>query len=355
MSGDSVSKADLEQAVETLLRAAGYQPSHARQTAELLVWADMRGTRSHGVMRVPRYVEMIGQGMIRPDAEPAFQQHSASTGMVDAGLAPAAPGLNLAVDNLVRMAGASDIALCSVRQSSHSGAIGYFAQKIAAAGLIGIVMSASKPLMAYTGTRGAAVSTNPLAIAAPMRGGEVIALDMSTAAVALGKVMAARNAQEAIPEGWGLDGAGKATTDPSAVETLLPMAGPKGAGLSLMIEVLTSLLVGNPLIGPALGGEEAEGFNATLIALRPALFVDQNAFEAQLEALATALRAAPRADGVDRIYLPGERGTLRARQAESEGIELIPATRKALADAARSLGCALPAGLQQIAQAPAAP
>ena len=112
-------------------------------------------------------------------------------------------------------------------------------------------MTASKPLMIYHGSKAEGVSTNPIAIAAPTADADrPIVLDMSTAAVAAGRISAARDAGASIPLGWGIDRDGRDTTDPAAVKSVLPMAGPKGSGLSLLIEVLASVLVGNPIIAP---------------------------------------------------------------------------------------------------------
>jgi ureidoglycolate dehydrogenase (NAD+) len=166
--------------------------------------------------------------------------------------------------------------------------------------------------------------------------------DMSTAAVALGKVMAAKGAGRAIPEGWGIDTEGRSTTDPAAVKALLPMAGHKGAGLSLMIEVLCSLLAGNPLIAPSLGGAKPPGFNGLVIAIDPAAFGDPEAFMANVRSLATAIHALPPATGVD-VLLPGERGRRLEAQRRAAGITLPRGIASELEGLATRLGVSVPA------------
>jgi hypothetical protein len=123
--------------------------------------------------------------------------------------------------------------------------------------MAGIAMSASGPMMAYHGAKVSGVSTNPLAIAFPAKRRRPFVLDMSTSTVAMGKIMSARDAGREIPLGWGLDAAGRDTTDPRKVATLLPLGGAKGSGLSFMIECLCSIAINNPIIAPALaaGGE----------------------------------------------------------------------------------------------------
>ncbi|WP_323688358.1 Ldh family oxidoreductase [Rhizobium sp. AN69] len=256
----TIDEATLRSFAEELLLAGGFAPDSAAQTARLLVWANMRGADSHGVLRIPRYLEMIDLGIIDPVAMPETVHEFGAIAVIDAKRAPGAVGMNYATEKAIALAKANGIGWCSARNITHSGAIGYFAERIAAAGLVAIGMSASKPLMTYHGSRAEAVSTNPLAIAAPSStNDDPLLLDMSTAAVALGKVMAARDAGREIPEGWGLDENGKRTTDPQTVKVLLPMAGPKGSGLSLMIEVLCSLLVRNAVIAPALSGQAGGG------------------------------------------------------------------------------------------------
>jgi ureidoglycolate dehydrogenase (NAD+) len=329
-----------------LLAAGGFRPEDARKAADLLVWANLRGVDSHGVLRIPRYVEMVTRGMINPAARPRIVSEHGAVALIDADLAPGATGMELLTRKAVEIATRLGAGFCVGRNTTHAGAVGYFAQDVAAKGLIGIVMTASKPLMAYPGAKGEAVSTNPVAIATPSAAAdEPVVLDMSTAAVALGKVLAARDAGRPIPEGWGIDAEGRPTTDPAAVEALLPMAGPKGAGLSLMIEVLCSLLAGNPLIAPALGGARPPGFNGLVIAIDPAAFGDREAFLASVRALAAAVHALPAASGADAVLLPGERGRRTEAQRRTAGIALPRGIAARLAELASRLGVEVPVGV----------
>lgn len=337
---------ELQSFAERLLAAGGYRAEDARKAAELLVWANLRGVDSHGVLRIPRYVEWAAAGTIDTAATPRLASEHGAVAVVDAGLAPGATGMALVTDKAIEIARRLGAGFCAGRNVTHAGAVGFFAHAIAAEGLVGLVMTASKPLMAYPGARGEAVSSNPLAIAAPSAdAGEPIVLDMSTAAVALGQVMAARDAGRSIPEGWGVDAAGRPTTDPAAVKALNPMAGAKGAGLSLMIEVLCSLLAGNPLIAPALGGTAPEGFNGLVIAIDPAAFGDRDAFLANVRALAGAIHALPPAEGTERVLLPGERGRRTAERRRAEGIPLARGTAAKLVELARRLDVEVPAAV----------
>ena len=326
-----------------LLEAGGFRPADARASAELLVWANLRGVDSHGVLRIPRYVEMVEQGLIDPAAQPKIVREHGAIALVDAGLAPGATAMTVVTSKATQLARGAGVGLCVARKITHAGAIGYFAHQLAAAGLVGVVVTASKPLMAYPGARGEAISTNPLAIGAPSADGDApIVLDMSTAAVPLGKIMDARNAGRDIPLGWGVDTDGRPTTDPKKVAALLPMAGPKGAGLSLMIEILASLMSGNPIIAPALEGKEPSGFNGVAVAIDPGAFGDREAFLLEVRRLASAIHALEPAEGVESALLPGERGRMTAARLMRDGIPVSQGTLQSLDRLGAKLGVAKP-------------
>lgn len=331
---------DLTDFAARLLEAAGYAPHHAARTAEILVWADARGASSHGVLRIPRYVEMVGQGLINPSAQPAVMSRQGAVAVIAADRAPGPSAMVAAMDAAVGLASDFGIGWCSARGITHAGAIGYFALRAVAAGCIGIAMTASGPLMAYHGSRVAGLSTNPIAIAVPAPGMPLL-LDMSTSTVALGKIMHARDTGAAIPDTWALDETGATTTDATRAVTLTPLGGPKGSGLSLMIEVLCSLLVANPAISTALAGE-AGAMNGAALALRIDRFGDPESFARHVSDLVVALGGLPRAAGTDRILMPGERGFRLAEERMAQGIPIAAGTMKRLAQAARELDLTLP-------------
>lgn len=319
-----------------LLESGGFSPEHARHTAQVLVWANLRGTDSHGVLRIPRYLAMIAEDKIAATAVPEILKQSGGTALLDAHRAPGASAMNTAIDVAIELADRSGIGACVAREISHAGAVGYYASRAAENGKIGIVMTASGPLMSYHGASKAALSTNPLSIALP-GSADPILLDMSTSAVALGKVLQAREAGHEIPEGWGIDAGGAPTRDPHAVETLVPMAGPKGSGLSLAIEIMCSLLAGNPVIANALEGRDA-GMNGLALAIDISRFADLEVFTGNVDQLAALIKALPPAAGVEAVFLPGERGAICARVRERDGIPLAEGTCKKLAKLAKSLG-----------------
>ena len=344
MTIDNMALHDFAAAV---LKAAGFDEATAGEMAELLVWANLRGVDSHGVMRLPRYVEMLSLDMLKTDFEIVEVRRGGATCLIDAGKAPGATAMNRAVEIASTLADASGLGWCSVRNTSHAGAIGYFVQKLARAGKIGIAMTASKPLMSYHGAKGEALSSNPLAIGIPQPDGRSpIILDMSTASVALGKIMAAKDAGRPIPLGWAVDADGADTTDPHKVAALLPMAGAKGSGLALMIEILCSLLAANPSIAPALSGGKSGGFNGMVLAVDPGAFGDRDGFLAHVADLADAIHRLEPAANVDQVLLPGERGDATEASRREGGVPVAKGTATKLAALARQLGVAVPPALE---------
>jgi len=341
-----VGAAALQGFAADLLHAGGFSAEHAAQTANLLVWANLRGVDSHGVLRIPRYVEMVELGVINPSAAPRQVAGKGAVVVIDADRAPGAVAMNFAARTAAELAGIHGIGWCAVRAISHAGAIGYYAQQMAAEGKAAIVMTASKPLMIYHGSKAEGVSTNPLAIAAPTSNPDrPLLLDMSTASVALGKIMAARDAGKPIPPGWGIDEDGRETTDPAKAKAVLPMAGPKGSGLSLMIEVLASALTGNPLISVALTQGGNPGGNGLAVALDPSAFGPSEAFVRAITETCAAIKRLPLAADASGVYLPGERGFDEMEKRLRSGIPLAQGTLSRLVALASKLNVATPADL----------
>ena len=337
---------DLQRYAAALLAGGGFRPDQAEQTAEVLVWANARGVDSHGVLRIPRYVEMVEAGTINPAAEPVVTERKGAISLLEAARAPGATAMVAAMGEAIGQASRFGVGWCSARNITHAGAIGYYALQAAQKGFIGIVMTASGPLMAYHGSRGSAVSTNPLAIAVPSSGREPIVLDMSTANVALGKVMAAKDAGKSIPPDWGVDEQGQPTTDPKQVATLTPLGGPKGSGLSLMIEILASVLVNNPVIAPALSGGGGGRMNGLAIAVQIGAFGEPDRFAQDVAHLAQALKAVPPAAGTTSILMPGERGFAEAASRRINGIPLASGTVARLAKLAGRFGVGPPSPMK---------
>jgi ureidoglycolate dehydrogenase (NAD+) len=241
---------DLRRFASALFQALEVAPAMADEWATSLVWANLRGVDSHGVLRIPIYVDRLKRREMNPKPDMRVVKRAGAIAIMEADRAPGAVAMTMAMTEAVARAREVHIGWCVARNITHAGAVGYIALQAANAGMAGIVMSASGPMMAYHGAKVSGVSTNPLALAFPAKNHRPFVLDMSTSTVAMGKIMSARDAGQSIPLGWGLDEQGRETTDPRQVATLLPLGGPKGSGLSFMIECLCSIAAMNPIIAP---------------------------------------------------------------------------------------------------------
>ncbi|MBM3486852.1 MAG: Ldh family oxidoreductase [Alphaproteobacteria bacterium] len=341
----SIDAAILREFVTTVFVRLGMSDADAAIEAEVLVWANLRGVDSHGVLRLPRYLALFEQGEVKPRPTMRFERETAVSAILEADHALGPIAMTRAMDRAIEKARAAAIGWVAVRDTAHSGAVGYYALRAAAADMVGLVIVTSVPNMAYHGARAAGVATSPIAIAVPGATHAPLVIDMATAVAALGKIVQARNAGTALPAGWALDRDGNPTTDAAAAVLPLPLGGAKGAGLSLLFECVTSLLVGNPIISATLGeapGDRRHRQNAVAVAIDIAAFTDVAGYKANVDALAAAVKALPRAAGCDEILVPGERGDRILVARHRHGIPLPPGTLRGLIEIAARLAIAMP-------------
>ena len=335
----------LRQLASRILQAAGLQSDHAATVAEMLVWADARGTSSHGVARLPFYVELLRSGQMNGTAQIRPMLQLPALTMLEGQRCAGGAGMKAAALEAIALARRSGIGFCLLRDTTHTGALGYYTKMIADAGLAGIAAAASGPNMAYHQAAAAGVSTAPLSISLPRGPGhDPLLFDMASGAVALGKLQQARDAGQPLPAGWALNGQGRPTTDPAEAVVPLPLGGPKGSGLALMFEGLASLLSDNPILAPALGAPAAQRRhyqNGFVIALDVTQVIEPGKYSVQAQALVDVIKALPAQDGQE-ILMPGERGFRQARTSARDGIALRGATVSALQKIAKELGLPLP-------------
>ena len=328
----------LKLAVREIFCAAGMQPGQAQTVADVLVWADLRGMGSHGVMRVPRYVELIQRGDLNVLPAMKIMSETPACALLDADRAAGPVAMVRATELACAKARDSGIGLALARAATHTGANGYYTQSAARSGMAAIAISASGPNMAYHEARTAGVSTAPLSIAVPGIDAP-LALDMGSGVVSLGKLMQARRSGEPLAEGLALDAEGNPTVDPKKASIPLPLGGPKGSGLALMIECLCSLLAGNPILAEALEGTSRgrrHYQNGLVIAIDVARFIPLDDFKKEVGRLVRAIKSLPAQPGVE-ILLPGERGH-RSAAARAGEVSISTIVLKELQAVGASLG-----------------
>lgn len=312
-----------------IFRATGMPQHQAQLQSEILVWANLRGIDSHGVLRIPAYVERIDAGDMIPGAEPKVASERPATALIDAFGAPGPTATMAGVDIAIQKAKKCGVAWVVVRDLNHNGALGYYTQKIAAEGLLGMTTVCSPPNMAPFGAKAPGLHNSPISIAIPAGKRAPIVLDMATSVAAGGKIYFAADKGLPIPKGWALDAKGEATTDPNQAKIWLPFEGPKGSGLAMMFECWSSLLANNPLCAPRIFGRIKHGDsfrqNAMVAAIDVGAFCDPQDYTRNVDELIEGIKGLPRS-GTNEILVPGERESEIAAERSKAGIFLPAGT-----------------------------
>ncbi len=330
-------------AVTGIFAALGITKDDARIVAEDLVTADLEGVASHGVMLVPMYVDRILQGSVSNRGRGEIVSDNAATIVIDAGNALGQLTAHQAVKLSVDRAKEIGTSVVAVRNAFHFGTAGRYARLMAKQGCIGIVMSNTRPLMPAPGGAEAMVGNNPVAIALPSAGKHPVETDMALSATAMGKIRLAAASGKAIPEGWAVSSDGRSTTDPNeAIKgMLLPAAGPKGFGLAFVIDLLCGGLSGGAIgaeVRP-LYGDPAQPYQCSqlFLAIHVGHFPAADTFAARVQDQAARVSGSKRAQGVERVYAPGELAHA-TRLANGETCTLSRQTLDSLVAAAGKVG-----------------
>jgi len=329
-SSKKIKLSDLKKFCQDSLVKAGMSEDNARITAEVLAETDAYGTHSHGTVNLAGYIKKSKVGGLDISADPKVVKEGPAFAIMDGqngmGMVPAYQGMALAM----KKAKTTGIALVTVKNSTHFGAAGYYANMAALDGMFGIAMSNVDPNMTAPGARGMLIGNNPLAYAAPATTTPTVSLDIALSNVASLKVVKARKEGVSIPDMWVVDKDGLPTTDPSHYPeegAVQPMAAHKGYGLAVMVELLTGALSGGgmSMLGDIVSWlfeiEKPNNVCHTFFAIDIEQFVGTENFVEKADAMAEALRSAPKAKGATRIYTPGEMEWNKHKTAE-EGLEL---------------------------------
>lgn len=311
----------LKVAIQQKLQQADVLPEHAAIVADVLTFAEMRGVQSHGVIRLPLYLRRIAQGHIniRPDIQVTYLNDAVCK--INGDFAFGHVVAKRATDEAVALAKKSGIGLAVVSNSTHCGAVGYYAHQAAKEGMISLLLTQADALVAPFGGRDAYLGVNPITYGVPNADAEPIVLDMSTSNAAFGKVMVAREQNTEIPPTWGLDADGNPTTNPHEVKALQAIAGAKGSGLALFIDVVAGLLPGgNDTMYNDLSQNRQLG--QFIIAINPALFMEPATFEKGIQNMVKGLHEAVPAPGFKQVQLPGERSAEKAQKAQQLGVRI---------------------------------
>jgi (2R)-3-sulfolactate dehydrogenase (NADP+) len=306
--------------VAAALVNANTLPANARSVAAALVAAEIDGQKGHGLSRVASYAAQARSGKVNGRAVPRANQVRPAAVVVDAADGFAYPAIDLAIERLSALAPQAGVAAAAIRHSHHFGVAGRHVERLAERGLIALAFGNSPKAIAPWGGTSAVFGTNPIAFAAPRAGAPPLVVDLSLSKVARGRIMAAAQKGEAIPQGWALDKAGRPTTDAKAAldGIMLPLGDAKGAALALMVEILAAALTASHLGFEASSFFTADGppprVGQFFLAIDPGP-LSGGAFGERLESLLAAMLAQPG------VRLPGQKrldGRARAAAGEIE-------------------------------------
>lgn len=332
-----------------LLLAHGLPDADAAIVAACLVSADLRGVDTHGIARLPGYLDRVRRGLI--NAKPTLKPERVTP------VAAALDGQDAfgfvvgmcAINEAMAMAREYGIGVVSVRRSTHFGMAASYALPAIEAGFMAMVFSNASPAMPPWGGKDGLLGTNPFCVAAPGGKHPPFLLDMSPAVAARGKIRRAQRRGETIPLGYALDADGRPTTDPTAAlgGVVLPIGTYKGSGISMMMDIFGGVISGAAFAGQV--GDQYKAYDRPqdvghfFLAMKPNLFVSDDDYRARMDTLVERVRAVPKAQGCDEILIPGEpEARLEAKHRKS-GIPYSPHDLTQLNDEAAK------AGLQRLA------
>ena len=331
-----------------LLQAVRVPAAKAQLVAESLVASNLRGVDSHGVQLLPYYLEQVEWGDMDPHADGRVISESGACLLYDAQNGIGQAIAETCCAHAVRMASAGGVAMVVARESNHFGAAAFWAQRISAAGQIGIVMCNASSLVPPWQGKEPRLGTNPICMAVPGGEEKPWLLDMATTTVAAGKIFKAMiNGQPQIPAGWAMDSEGVPTTDPDTAlkGLLMPLGGYKGSGLAMMAEILCAVLSGGAM-STDLGGIRFRGkqvrVSQMFLAIDIARFLPVDEFRTRMDRLIRLMKTTPPAKGYSEVLVAGDPERRMEEERRRSGVPVGHGTWKALCEAADRLGVAAP-------------
>lgn len=313
MSGLVYARADAARDfAANLIKAHGFSGEDAAIAAKCLIRADLRGVETHGMLRLPIYLDRVRRGLvnIKPSLNVERPMPAAASLDGDNGL-----GFIIgtrACDVAIDIASTQGIGFVSVRNSTHFGMAANFILQAVEAGYAALVFTNASRALPPWGGREALLGTGPIAAGVPGGANSSFIFDMSPTVAARGKIRLALKRGDKIPEGWALDADGKATTDPAkALEgIMLPLGGAKGSGIAVMTDVFAGVLSGAGFGGGVRDQnkdfDRPQNVGHFFVVLKPDLFVSKQELTERMDRLAANVRGNPPASGFKEVLMPGD-------------------------------------------------
>jgi L-2-hydroxycarboxylate dehydrogenase (NAD+) len=333
-----------------ILRAAGCNTENARTAAEIFLEADMRGASFQGLDHMYTLISGIRNGHVDPTGRPHIAKEDNAFALIDGNRGPGQPAALLAADVAVAKARKSGICCVGITNSSDIFMVGFYAERIARAGLVSFVFTGAPPSVHPYGGRERILGTNPFAIAFPTNDENPVLIDMATSAVSNSHARQAAYYDEDLPDDVAVDADGKPTKSAKAVRAggaIAPLAGHKGFALALAVGLLAGPLVGAQ-VGKAINGWRSNDkgpqgiYGHFLIAIDPSCFGDAQVFQEATSAYLDEIRSSQKATGVTEIRTPGSRTFKTRERSLREGVRMYDAIWDNFAVLAKKLKVTVP-------------
>jgi LDH2 family malate/lactate/ureidoglycolate dehydrogenase len=308
------------------LERGGMRQEDAALTARVLVLADLFGVRTHGISRVPQYLDRVVVGGIDPRADVQVARMAPGLSMVDGrnGIGPLI-GMR-ALEAAMASAREVGIGAAFARGSNHFGPILPYAYLAAEQGFASIIASNATTTIAPWGGKDTRVGNNPMGIGVPNPGGDPIILDIALSVAARAKIRKLLQQGKVMPEGWATDADGKPTTDPKkGLEGfLLPVGGHKGYGLAVMVDLLAGLLSGAAFLTHVQAWDKnpgaAQNLGHVFILIDTSKLATPEVLRERMADFANILRSTPATDPAAPVMAPGDREMASLHRQRREGV-----------------------------------
>ncbi|MFT2111709.1 Ldh family oxidoreductase [Marinomonas sp. 2405UD68-3] len=305
------------------LHQAGYPKDVAQQVTDVLIHADSRGVHSHGVIRVEHYCHRLSQGGMKPDAKSTIERIAPSVAILDGDDGMGHCAMIDATKEAISIAKENAVGFVSVKNTSHCGALSYFAEMAAKQGLISISMTQTDTCVAPYGGAERFWGTNPIAFGFPVENGNPVIIDMATSATAFGKLLHAKETGSDISLGLAIDKDGVETTNPHEATTLLPFGQHKGSGIALAIDALTGMLMGanfsNHIVRMYDDYDKMRKLASLMIVIDPSKF-GGHSFASMMAQMVSELHQVKPAPGFDQVVAPNEPQVAYFEACQKQGI-----------------------------------
>ena len=329
------------------LIASGFSDTDADYVSGSLVQTSLWGIDSHGIARLPHYLNRIEVGSLNPKPNLKVEETGPCTANLNGDHGLGIVVMGEATDKAIGMATKNGIGVIGVRESSHCGAIGFYGREIAEAGLVGIVFTHSDSFVAPHRGYQMFLGTNPICISAPNADGPPVCLDMASSAIAFNYIMNARNENRNIPDSVAYNQLGEPTENPNEVTCLRPMAGHKGYALAFMIDLLCGPLNGMPfgLNIPSMYGDltKKRHLGSWVMALDPSRFFGSTSFTSAVADMVKDARAQKPKNAKEPVLAPGDDHYANEKERLVTGIPVEAGLLKQMSDWSHKLEINIPA------------